>query len=96
MNEHTATATADIKQPLPKSGREIVSDLEDKALVNAEHYYHNVMGEDWMSIYDFYQAILPGHSRIARRFTNRLIRNGNLEVNRDDDTLVRKNPNFKQ
>lgn len=49
-----------------------------------------------MSIYDFYQAILPGHSRIARRFTDRLIKNGNLEVNRDDDTLVRKNPNFKQ
>ena len=94
MDNHTATTG--IKQPLPKSGREIARDLEDKVLVNAEHYYHNVMGEDWMSIYDFYQAILPGHSRIARRFTDRLIRNGNLEVNKDDATLVRKNPNFKQ
>ena len=91
MDDHTATAG--MKQPLRKSGREIVRDLEDKALSNAEHYYHNIMGTEWMSLYSFHQAVLPGHSRIARRFTDRLIKNGNLEVNKDDPTLIRKNPN---
>lgn len=56
MDNHTATTG--IKQPLPKSGREMVRDLEDKVLVNAEHYYHNVMG----GRLDVYLRLLSSHT----------------------------------
>ena len=72
-----------------KSGRQVVRDLEDKALENAKNEYDRFPDEG-MPFYDLVDNVLPGHSRIARRLVERLISNGNLEMDPNDPTWVRK------